>query len=421
MSDRDKKLLLYLGALLIVAAAYFFIGKPYLDKIDALSNEKSKLQVELSAKREAFNNKSIYEQGLTEANTKINAIIEEFPENNTDEKSIMFLSHAEAEIPVWFNQVKFATETSSMIRNQEGETKSASDVEAEAEQEAVAAAEGETTDVGDSGRGDASDAGETGGSANVGDLMYRDTEIGLNFETTYAGFKNLLAYVRDYEDRIVIKEINVSYNGITDLTSGTLVLSQYALLGPGRELPEVETDVDKLGTENVFTNNNNGGSIIDMIADMYSDFLEKILGNLPETARDELGTDYFIKVNAVTDNTNGKTIGRADDSTEVTYVTSASNSDEDVLFNILGSGGDYSVKYEIGGVDYTDEISKGSDSKIYLRVVSSSRKNDDDESAVTLHVINESDIPVVVNIEGDDTDNPRVRVMEKVGDVMVNE
>ena len=51
MSDRDKKLLVYLGALVILAAAYFLVGKPYLDKIDQLSTEKSQLQMELAQKQ----------------------------------------------------------------------------------------------------------------------------------------------------------------------------------------------------------------------------------------------------------------------------------------------------------------------------------------------------------------------------------
>ena len=79
MSDRDKKLLVYLGALIIVAAAYFLVGRPFLDKIDQQSAEKTQLTQELNEKRKAFENKEMYEQGIIEATDKINAIIEEFP------------------------------------------------------------------------------------------------------------------------------------------------------------------------------------------------------------------------------------------------------------------------------------------------------------------------------------------------------
>lgn len=432
MSDRDKKLLVYLGALVILALAYFLCARPFLDKIDSLSAEKMQLQSELSAKREAYENKAMYEQGIAESYAKIQTIIDEFPEDNADEKSIMFASKAEADVPIWFTQVKFAEETKNMINSpegEEGETQSASDAEAEAEQEAAAAAEGEDAEAG-SGRGDASDSGEEseaeteagGEEGNVGikDLMYRDTEIGMNYETTYDGFKNLLAYIRDYKDRMVIKQIDVSYDNETGLAVGSLVLSQYAVLGPGRVLPEVETDVEDLGTDNIFVNKNRGGSILDLLAEMYSDFLKKITGDISEDVLDEFGTDYFLKVNAVTDNTNGKTIGRADDVSESSYITSSRNKSEKVTFTVSGEGGNYSVTYKIGKSEYTDTIERTGDAKLYLRIVSTTRAGDDDESAVTVHVINESDIPVVVNIEGDDPGKPRVKMKEKVGEVTVN-
>ncbi len=413
MSDRDKKLLIYLGALVILAIAYFLVAKPFLDKIDTLSDEKTKLQSELNRRRDEYSHKAEYEQEIEDSGRRIQEIVDEFPEDNADEKSIMFASHAEADIPIWFNQMKFSEETRNLVKGQE----SASDAEAAQEAENVAAAEGGSAspDAGD----EAAAGAEQSGSV-IAEMEYRDTELGLSFETQYDGFKNLLAYIRDYDDRMVIRDLEVTYNEMSGLVSGSMVLSQYALLGPGRELPETETGVEEFGTDNIFTYRNYGGSIIDLLAEMASDFLNKLLGGLPEDALDELGTDYFIKVNAVTDNTNGKTIGRADDASETTFVTSSSNSKEEVTFRVQGSDGDYSVTYKVGKSEYTDEIRRDSGSKLYLRVVSTSRSDDNDSSAVSLHIVNESDMPVVVNIEGDDSNDPRVSVMERTGDVTVN-
>ncbi len=417
MSDRDKKLLVYLGALIILAIAYFLVARPFLDKIDSLSVEKMELDAQLHDKREAYENKSVYEQGITEAYTTIQAIIDEFPEDNSDEKSIMFASHAETDIPIWFTQMKFAEETKNLINGEEAEN--ASDAEEAQLEENVASAEGEELTV-ELENEESVDASLEEGDTGISELMYRDTELGLTFQCKYDGFKKYLAYIRDYKDRMVIKDIDVAYNNETGIVAGNMVLSQYAILGPGRELPEVETDVDNLGTDNVFTHSNYGGTILELLADIASDFLSVIMGELPETALDELGTDYFVKVNAVTENTNGKTIGRADDSTESTYITSSANKKEDVTFKISGSGGTYTVVYKVGKSEYSDTIEKATDSKIYLRVVSSVRTGDDDECAVSLRVSNESDMPVVINIEGDDLNDPRINVTERSGNVTVN-
>lgn len=417
MSDRDKKLLVYLGALIIVAAAYFLVGRPFLDKIDQQSTEKTQLTQELNEKRKAFENKEMYQQGIAEANEEINAIIGEFPEDNSDEKSIMFASHAEADVPIWFNQMKFAEETRSMINGEE--TESASDVEQQQLEENVAAAEGEGTEAG-RGEGEVTpEAGESSGSAGIGDLMYRDTQLGLAFETTYDGFKNLLAYIRDYEDRMVIKEIDFSYNELTGLTTGDMVLSQYAILGPDRELPAVETDVEDLGVQNIFMNKNNGGSIIDLLADVASDLLDKIMGGLTGRVEEDLDTDFFVKVNAVTDNTSGKTIGKSDDLQQTSYAISDKNDKEDVRFEVSGSGGHYTVRYSIGESVREESVEKDTDKSVYLRVISTERMSDSDNVSIALHIINNSDIPVTVSVEGEDENRPRVDIVEKAGDVIV--
>ena len=416
MSDRDKKLLVYLGALIIVAAAYFLVGRPFLDKIDQQSVEKAQLETELSQKREAFEKQDEYRAGIESANAQMQEIIDKFPEDNTDEKSIMFASKAEVDIPIWFSQMKFAEQTEALVNG--GEVQSASDVEQQQLEENVAAAEGEEV---------ASDAPSvpeqeavTSTSA-IGDLIGRDTELGLTFQVEYDDFKKFLAYIRDYEDRIVIKDIDVTYSSLSDLVTGTMVLSQYAILGDDRILPDVITDVDEIGTDNVFKSRDEGGSIIDLLAGMYSDFINKIMGGLTEDVTDQFGTDYFVKANAVTDNTSGLTIGKADDPQGTSYITSDKNDAQAVMFSVSGSSGNYTVKYSVGDNEYEDSIERESDGKVYLRIVSTERSSDNDKVAIALHVNNSSDIPVVVNVEGDDRDNPRFSIVERTGEVTVNE
>ncbi|MCR5473588.1 MAG: hypothetical protein K6F28_00140 [Lachnospiraceae bacterium] len=423
MSDRDKKLLVYLGALIILAGAYFLVGKPFLDKIDTISNEKTQLQSELAAKREAYENKATYEQGIVESDDRIQKILDRFPEDNTDEKTIMFVVNAEKEIPTWVPQINFAEVTENSIAGQ-----SASDVEAQAAQEAVDAVDeaesGETADSvspesspmeseeGVSGRGDE--------SGSIRDLVVKDTEIGLKFTSQYDGFKKWLAYLKDYEDRIVIKNIDVTYDPLTELVDGSMVLSQYALLGPGRVLPPVETGVEDAGKENIFVEDGNRPSIIDLIGKIASDLMEAIMGDRSESLESE-EEDYFINVTKATDNTNAKTIGRAKDPSGTTYITSDVNKREGVTFTLKGSDGKYVCEYELGDYKVSDdEFQKDKSEKVVLRIISSSRSDKKDKSSIDLHLINESDIPLVVNIENDDGGKARIYIVDTEGDITIN-
>lgn len=419
MSERDKKLLVYLGALIILAGAYFLVGRPFLDKIDNLSTEKMQLESQLSEKRKALENKETYEQGIVDAEARIQEIIAEFPEDNTDEKSIMFVANTEKEIPAWFAQIKFADVIENNISGE-----SASDIEAEAEQEAVATAEGEESDLdGEEAFPEVADSGEAGGQNGVDalrDLLVRDTELGLSFSVKYDGFKKWLAYIRDYDDRIVIKEIEVSYEPLSDLVKGTVVLSQYALIGPDRELPPVETGIDGLGKNNVFVTDGYSPSIIDLIGEIASELIDAITGGTSGSLNDS-EENYFINVTTATDNTNAKTVGRAKDPSGTTYLTSDTNDKENVTFMLRGSDGRYYGEYELGEYKFTDdEFVKDTSGEVILRVISSSRKSDDDKSAISLNLINTSDIPLVVKVENDDIENPRVEIVSTEGDITVN-
>lgn len=425
MSERDKKLLIYVGALVILAAVYFLVGRPYLDKYNELVANKPNLEQTLAAKQEAYNNQGTYRDGIIQATNRIQQIMDMFPEDTADEKSIMFAAHAEEDVPMWFTSIKFADEIQMMINGEpvqsfsdEEEAKAQAQVAAaeDAVEGDTAATEGEPAPEGESGQEAANESGNVG----VGGIVWRDTEVGLDFQTQYEGFKDYLAYLRDYEDRLVIKTIDLSYNSEVDMVSGTMVLSQYALLGEDRVLPDVVTDVENIGTDNVFVNYNYGGSILDLLADMAADFLNILMGGLSEEALDEFGVDYFVKMNAVTDNTSGITVGRGDDVQGDTYITSDKNGNSTVNFKFKGSGGDYSVTYKIGKTKYTDKITKDADGKLYLRIVSTYRSSDKDKVGGNFKITNSSDIPVVVNIEGDDPDKPRVNISERTGDVTVN-
>ncbi len=414
MSTRDKKLLVYLGALIILAAAYFLIGKPFLDKIDGLSNERTQLDATLREKREAYENQDMYKAGVESAHAEIQKIMDQFPEDNTDEKSIMFIHSAERDIPIWVSKIQFASETQNLMSGEE--VQSASDVEQQQIEENVASAEGEGETVGESESGRGSEQTQ---QSSVAGLVARDTELGVEFASQYDEFKKFLGYIRDYEDRIVIKDVELSYDQYSGLVHGNMVLSQYAILGEGRILPDVATGVDRLGTDNVFQPQEKGETILDIIADAVSDLYNRIMGRLSSETAEDFTADYFMRVNAVTDNTSGKTIGRANDLQQSSYIMSDKKDNEDVIFEVSGEGGQYAVRYSINGERHEETYNKEGGSGIYLRVVSTERMSDSDKVSVSLHVVNKSDIPVVVAIEGDDENNPRVDVVEMDGDVTV--
>lgn len=404
MSERDKKLLFYLAAMLILAIPYFFIVRPHLDKIDALDGMKMQLNSELAQKQTAYAKQKDYKEKMAEMDQEIESIMSRFPEDNAEEKSIMFAYDAENNIPMNFSQLSFAENAEMLI----DENADPSVDTTESDVEAIANPEESEPEV---------LLPDAPPQMSLSQLTGKRSDMGMTFTVGYQGYKDFMAYIRDYDDRLVITGIDVGYDDSTGLVSGNLVLSQYALLGPDRVLDVPETGVeDKLGSKNIFKRDGSSDSILDLI-----DILKSRLGESERSKEAEKITpDYIVRVDASTGNTNAITIGRAKDDNEgISYLTSNNNYKENVYFSVSGSDGSYKAKYNISGKEYEDDtFTKAADEKLCLEIQSTYRINDVDNVSADVHVTNESDKELVVIVSGDDPNTARIEIVEKNGNIV---
>lgn len=81
--------------------------------------------------------------------------------------------------------------------------------------------------------------------------------IGMNFLTTYEGFKELSDYIRDFPEPTVIDNVSVSYDSSTGALAGNLTLKRFALTGTGKEYKSAVIDGIDIGTDNIFGTDSN--------------------------------------------------------------------------------------------------------------------------------------------------------------------
>ena len=88
-------------------------------------------------------------------------------------------------------------------------------------------------------------------------------------------------------------------------------------------------------------------------------------------------------------------------------------------------GTKYYVSYNIGDVSYPENFEQGVEfdpgEKLNLAIQSSKRKNNKDKSGVKLVIDNETDMPLNVKIDGDDTSDPRGKIASRIGKVQIYE
>ena len=236
ISARDKKLLVYLLAISIIAGAYFFVAKPLLDKQAALTDEISELQQRVTHYTEIYNNMESYEGKIAEAQTKYNETCNKLFGGLNQDNTIMMVKDLEDTTDVWIARLSFNEEEVVF-----GE----------------AAAEGEAADgTGDVAATDATDgtAAEGGEAEAAGPASIQGVrqDLNIDYAASYDNFKRFIEYIENYDERLFISSINATYSVDSGLVGGSIVLSQYAILGTDKEYKAPEINNVQLGNDTIF-------------------------------------------------------------------------------------------------------------------------------------------------------------------------
>ena len=236
ISARDKKLLVYLLAISIIAGAYFFVAKPLLDKQEALTTEINELQQRVTHYTDIYNNMESYESKIAEAQTKYNETCNKLFGGLNQDNTIMMVKDLEDTTDVWIARLSFQEEEVVF-----GE----------------AAAEGEAADgTGDVAATDATDgtAAEGGEAEAAGPVSIQGVrqDLNIDYAASYDNFKRFIEYIQNYDERLFISSINATYSVDSGLVGGSIVLSQYAILGTDKEYKAPEISNVQLGTDTIF-------------------------------------------------------------------------------------------------------------------------------------------------------------------------
>lgn len=378
LSDRDKKLLLVIAALLIACIPYLLIVSPYMDKtqvmkaeVETLINRKKYLE-QLSA------NIGEYQEMAVNIAVDKEKILSRFPSELLQEENILFIYNTEKLIPIKLQQVTFGTDFSVPITSTETaqQIQAVEEVTDNVTQDEVITDNIQTAEIGE---------GLTGSSS----------ETQFTFEAGYREFKDFLKYIKDYNDRMVITNITASYSGETDVVSGNFTLMRYAIGGEDR-LPVRVTEPNLLlGTTNIFKQAAGPGTGIQ---------------------EEQYRPDFFLLLSQPEADIEAKIFGQSNDATEATYLKSDDNSQQEVKIIFEGRNGEYTANYQIGNKEFGEEgVTFSKTGIINFEILSSPRVGENDKVAAKVNIVNNTDLTVSVKITEDDMENPRVNITGKTG------
>jgi len=372
MSGRDRFLLYFLIAFLLIIGSYFLGYKNLVEATENSEREYAVLNRQYNELYGKHNNIDTYVIDAAKFERYYKSVLATYPAGNTQEYLIMFLKKVEDETGIWFSQTSL----------------------------------NEGTDVYTLGDYASSNPSDTSYKIGTG-LTANRTIISLTYEATYDELKKFISYIENYKEVYTIDSISFSYKDEEQKISGTIQLSQYAVLGD-REFTNVTIHTVPLGTKNIFSSSTFKGSY----------------GSYEDTDGASIIYDYdlYMILSPYTSDVDSVIMGIRNDDQSI--LAHNSNRTEKISMTITGSEGSYRVNYAIGDLKYPsvsfelgDEFYPGN--TLDMLVISGERIDATDRCTAKLTIVNESDMRFSIKIVGDDSYSPRFILESKEGDVVV--
>ena len=213
ISDRDKKLILFVLLAAIIALPIVFYIKPKKENIDSNTQRLADLEVRFQELKALDEKRPDYEAAIENYAKERTEMIANYATGILQENTIMFLRGIEiSEHPIYMTLLQFG----------------------EIEETPV------TTDSVD----------EEGNL--VEGLTAKKYVTTVNFHGSYEDIKYFLDYIFNNEDKMLIQSINMKVNQKNNRLEGTFVLEQYAVTGEGRSLDSVKVDGIIKGEDYIF-------------------------------------------------------------------------------------------------------------------------------------------------------------------------
>ena len=258
ISDSDKRLLIIFFAIVILACSYFFIFNKGMTKASELEaqNEQDSAKVQQMQQMEASLpqvKENIENMKQTQAD-----IIAKYPSDMTTEKTIESLQDYEDHSSDFhITDITFAMRmplVGAVDTTAAGRSTDETDSSADTADGAADSAAGDTSATADTqSAGEKTDDAAADASADtMGNVTGYYASIGIRYEASYNGLKEMIAYVNAFQDRTTITQFTAAFDDATGKLTGEMTLNMYYITNTGKEYVPPVFDFMPKGVSNIF-------------------------------------------------------------------------------------------------------------------------------------------------------------------------
>lgn len=257
ISDSDKRLLIIFFAIVLLACSYFFVFNKGMNKASELEAQNAEDSAKVQQMQQMEASLPQVKENIENMKQTQADIIAKYPSDMTTEKSIESLQDYEDHSSDFhITDITFAMRMPLVGATDTIAAGSSADTADETTDGTTDSAADDTSATTDTqSTEDGTDDAATDASADTsGNVAGYYASIGIRYEASYNGLKEMIAYVNAFQDRTTITQFTAAFDDATGKLTGEMTLNMYYIMNTGKEYVPPVFDFMPKGVSNIFGN-----------------------------------------------------------------------------------------------------------------------------------------------------------------------
>lgn len=261
ISDSDKRLLIIFFAIVLLACSYFFVFNKGMNQASELEAQNAEDSAKVQQMQQMEASLPQVKENIENMKQTQADIIAKYPSDMTTEKSIESLQDYEDHSSDFhITDITFAMRmplVGTADTTASGSSTDTADATTDGTTDSAAGDTSATTDTtaDTQSTGDGTDDATTDASADTsGNVAGYYASIGIRYEASYSGLKEMIAYVNEFKDRTTITQFSATFDDATGKLTGEMTLNMYYITNTGKDYVPPVFDFMPKGVSNIFGN-----------------------------------------------------------------------------------------------------------------------------------------------------------------------
>lgn len=264
LADKDKKVLMILGALVILALAWFLGYQKFNEQRETVVTENDQLAMEVSQLRAKVSKKAQVEADTEKKNARTEQVLLAYPSELRTQDAINRFDQLEKKVKgltittenftmnqIFFQDGAALEEVVAQNADDDAQSKDANGGNSTASGNN---AQNSTNNTANAATNEAAvaDNAQNAQSTDTGNYTGYRSDVGITFATDYKSLKSVLNFINNYSERMNVSNVNISSDEGSKALQCTMTVQMFSVGGQAKEYKDLTLSGVPLRKDNIF-------------------------------------------------------------------------------------------------------------------------------------------------------------------------